>query len=92
MDKEELQAELDALFNPEPEKDGLYLPEYPHERIAKSHKLDISYMTRRDYEGYPYIHIPEFAVQMNIGSFLLVEIMMFLKDYLCLPCNYLEIV
>lgn len=60
MDKEELQAELDALFNPEPEEDGLYLSEYPHERIAKSHKLDVSYMNRRDYEGstiHPYTRI-----------------------------------
>ncbi len=60
MDKEELQAELDILFNPEPDEDGFFPPEYPHERITKFHKLDISYMDRLDYEGstiHPYTRI-----------------------------------
>ena len=51
MDKEELQAELDIIFNPEPDEDGLFPPEYLPERITKFHKLDISYMDRLDYEG-----------------------------------------
>jgi len=31
MDKEELQAELDILFNPEPDEDGFFPHEYPPE-------------------------------------------------------------
>ncbi len=60
MDKEELQAELDIIFNPEPDEDGLFPPEYLPERITKFHKLDISYMDRLDYEGstiHPYTRI-----------------------------------
>jgi len=51
MDKAELQTALYTLFNPEPEEDGYYPPEYPNEQISKVHKLDISYMDRFDYEG-----------------------------------------
>ena len=60
MDKEELQAELDILFNPQPDEDGFFPPEYPPERITKFHKLDISYMDRLDYERstiHPYTRI-----------------------------------
>jgi len=60
MDKQELQAELDILFNPQPDEDGFFPPEYLPERITKSHKLDISYMDRLDYEGstiHPYTRI-----------------------------------
>lgn len=42
-------------------------------------------------KGLRYIHTLEFANQMNVSSFLLVEIMMFPKDFLCLLYNYLEI-
>ena len=42
-------------------------------------------------KGLRYIHTLEFANQMNIGSFLLVEIMMLPKDFFCLLYNYLEI-
>ncbi len=51
MDKEELQVELDIIFNPEPDGDGFFPPEYPPERISKFHKLAISYMDRLDHEG-----------------------------------------
>ena len=60
MDKEELQTELDILFNPKPDGDGFFPPEYPPELITKFHKLDISYMDRLDYEGstiHPYTQI-----------------------------------
>ncbi len=60
MDKEELQAELDIMFNPQPDEDGFFPPEYLPERITKSHKLNISYMDRLDYEGssiHPYTRI-----------------------------------
>lgn len=60
MDKAELQTALDALFNPEPEEEGYYPPEYPNEQISKVHKLDISYMDRFDYEGstiHPFTRI-----------------------------------
>ena len=56
MDKEELQAELDIISNPEPDEDRFFPPEYPHERITKFHKLDISYMDRFDYEGSETSH------------------------------------
>ena len=51
MKKEELLEELDILFNPEPDEDGFFPHEYPHERISKIHKLDTSYMKTFDWEG-----------------------------------------
>ena len=60
MDKEELQVELDIIFDPQPDGDGFFPPEYLPERITKFDKLDISYMDRLNYEGstiHPYTPI-----------------------------------
>ncbi len=56
----ELASEIDYLFNPEPDEDGVMPREYPHQRIADYHKLDISYMDGFLWEGatdHPYTRV-----------------------------------
>ncbi len=68
MGKEELQTELDILFNPQPDEDGFFPPEYLPERITKFHKLDNSYMDRLDYEGSTSPHWTTFATFCSITT------------------------
>jgi len=52
MDIDELKAELDLLFHPEPNEDGEYPSrDIPHPRLEKEHQLDLSYLRTYDWEG-----------------------------------------
>ena len=44
MSNEELTARIDSLFEADVDEDGNVPREFPHNRIVKHHKLDISYM------------------------------------------------
>lgn len=45
MDIEDLRAELEWLFNPEPDEDGgPPIRDIPHPRLEKKHSLDLSYL------------------------------------------------
>ena len=51
MPNEELSNRIYSLFNGEIDEDGNVPREFPHDRIVKHHKLDISYMTSFAPEG-----------------------------------------
>lgn len=51
MPNEELYGRIWSIFNVEPDGDGFMPREFPHERIVKHHKLDISYMKTFAPEG-----------------------------------------
>ncbi len=51
MLNEELSGRIYSLFNAEVDEDGNVPREFPHSRIVKHHKLDISYMTSFAPEG-----------------------------------------
>src|SRR5687768_13635131 len=52
MDTEEMRKEIEGIFEPEIDDDnGLLLREFPHTRLQKVHKLDLSYMHTIDWEG-----------------------------------------
>ncbi len=71
--------EIEALFNPEPDEDGLFYREWPHSRIEKSHKLDTSYLKTFDWEGssmHPHTricgpdepHLHSLSRNMNVSN------------------------
>ena len=52
MDIEELSADLEALFNPEPDDfPGRPTGDIPHSRLEKEHGLDLSYLETFNWEG-----------------------------------------
>lgn len=51
MDIEEFEVEINYLFHPEPDEDGIVHPEYPNQRLLKTHGLDFKYMQDMRYEG-----------------------------------------
>ena len=54
MDQTALQDfldEINCLFYPEPDEDGIGLREFPNKRIRDHHDLDVSYMESFDWEG-----------------------------------------
>ena len=52
MDIEDLEAELEGLFNPEPDEDGgPPTRDFPHPRLVKEHALDLSYLETFIWEG-----------------------------------------
>lgn len=50
MHYEDLAAELDSIFNPEPDEDG-FRREWPPDRLRKHHGLDFTYMEDWLWEG-----------------------------------------
>src|SRR5262249_1336655 len=61
MDIEELSADLEALFNPEPDDfPGRPTGDIPHSRLEKEHGLDLSYLETFNWEGssiHPYTRL-----------------------------------
>src|SRR5205085_10462049 len=51
MPYEELSAQIYSLFHAEPDEDGFVPREFPHDRIVRHHRLDISYMATFNSEG-----------------------------------------
>lgn len=52
MDTEDLRADLEALFNPEPDDfGGRPSGDIPHPRVEKEHGLDLSYLKTFNWEG-----------------------------------------
>jgi hypothetical protein len=51
IDIEELREQLELLFNPEPDDDGLPLREYPNSRLRDTLRLNFDYMNSFDWEG-----------------------------------------
>lgn len=54
MDQTALQDfidEIQLLFNPEPDEDGIWPREFPNKRIKEHYGLDVSYMESYDWEG-----------------------------------------
>lgn len=83
MPNEELEGRIWSLFNAEEDEDGFVPREFPHDRIVKHHKLDISYMktfspegtsthryTRRCSEGDTELHTIDHNADTPIRLFL----------------------
>jgi hypothetical protein len=48
---EEYKEQLELLFHPEPDEDGIPLREYPNRRLRDTLRLNFDYMSRFDSEG-----------------------------------------
>ncbi len=57
MDTEQFEYELNNLFHPEPDEDGMVLRQHPHPHLTELHGLDFAYMDSLTWEGastHPY--------------------------------------